>query len=43
MRDSILAAAGTLDLRLGGRPVEVLGEEPRRTIYARIIEFRVTS
>ncbi len=36
MRDSILAAAGTLDLKLGGRPIEILGSVPRRTIYASI-------
>lgn len=35
-RDTILAAAGTLDLHIGGRPVEILGDEPRRTIYAMI-------
>jgi hypothetical protein len=36
MRDTILADAGTLDLSLGGRPVEILGDQPRRTIYAMI-------
>jgi hypothetical protein len=36
MRDSILADAGTLDLKMGGHPVEILGDEPRRTIYATI-------
>jgi hypothetical protein len=36
MRDSILAAAGTLDTRLGGTPIEILGDVPRRTIYSRI-------
>jgi len=35
LRDSVLAASGTLDATLGGRPVDIAGEKssPRRTIY----------
>ncbi|MDR3405752.1 MAG: PSD1 and planctomycete cytochrome C domain-containing protein [Chthoniobacter sp.] len=36
MRDTLLSDAGTLDLKIGGKPVEILGDEPRRTIYANI-------
>ena len=34
-RDSILAVSGTLDLTIGGRPVDIVGKTtaPRRTIY----------
>lgn len=38
LRDSLLAAAGTLDLTVGGPSVDITAENPgrRRTIYARI-------
>jgi cytochrome c553 len=38
MRDSILAASGTLDEKMGGPAVEIANEDyaPRRTIYGRI-------
>jgi hypothetical protein len=36
LRDSMLAAAGSLDLTGGGRPVDILAQpfSPRRTVYA---------
>lgn len=36
LRDSLLAAAGQLDLAMGGRPVDILAQPfvPRRTVYA---------
>ncbi|HEY3900909.1 MAG TPA: PSD1 and planctomycete cytochrome C domain-containing protein [Chthoniobacter sp.] len=40
-RDTILAVAGSLDLKVGGRPVELLGDEPRRTIYSTITRENV--
>jgi hypothetical protein len=37
MRDAWLAAAGELDLRVGGRPAELFANEnKRRTLYARV-------
>jgi hypothetical protein len=36
MRDTILADSGALNLKMGGRPVDILGDEPRRTIYSTI-------
>jgi mono/diheme cytochrome c family protein len=38
MRDTLLAASGQLDLKVGGRAVEILGPSPsnRRTVYASI-------
>jgi hypothetical protein len=37
MRDASLAAAGELDLRVGGRPAELFANEnKRRTLYARV-------
>src|SRR5687767_5055675 len=36
MRDSLLAASGQLDLKMGGRPVDITAQPfiPRRSIYA---------
>lgn len=34
LRDSLLCAAGTLDGHLGGKPVELLGNDGRRTVYS---------
>ncbi|MBL6764119.1 MAG: PSD1 domain-containing protein [Verrucomicrobiae bacterium] len=45
MRDSLLAAAGRLDLRQGGKAVDILAEphSPRRSVYAFIDRADVSS
>ncbi|MEQ1852401.1 MAG: DUF1553 domain-containing protein, partial [Chthoniobacteraceae bacterium] len=42
-RDAWLAAAGELDLRVGGRPIELFGSQnARRTLYARVDRERLS-
>ena len=42
-RDAWLQAAGKLNLSIGGKPVELLGKENRRTVYAMIDRENVPS
>jgi hypothetical protein len=41
MRDSILAAAGTLDQTVGGPSVDLSKDRKRRTIYAKVSRFQL--
>ena len=42
-RDAWLQAAGSLDLRVGGKPVTLFGKENRRTLYALVDRENVPS